>query len=202
METFSALLPFVNSPVPAEFPTQRPVTRSFDIFFDLHPNKRLSKQWRGNRAHYDVTVKYHVVDIQLIIPHPWGNRLIRTRGSFSCLIIAWKVFEISLITMYCARIEIMIKSHHIELLPERHRSPREGTVESSAMGLLGLQIKVHHQCDQSHQRSKLETIGRPKTGPKTEIHISSNPSRCLAQLWGRAPECEVEQTTNKQNDPA
>ena len=34
-----------NSPVPDEFPTQRPVTRSFDVFFDLRTNKRLSKQW-------------------------------------------------------------------------------------------------------------------------------------------------------------
>ena len=33
-----------NSPVPGEFPTQRPVTRSFDVFFDLRPNKRLSNQ--------------------------------------------------------------------------------------------------------------------------------------------------------------
>ena len=32
---------------PGEFPAQGPVTRSFDVFFDLHPNKRLSKQWRG-----------------------------------------------------------------------------------------------------------------------------------------------------------
>ena len=32
---------------PGEFPTQRPVTRSFDIYFDLRPNKRLSKQYRG-----------------------------------------------------------------------------------------------------------------------------------------------------------
>ena len=30
-----------------EFPAQKPVTRSFDVFFDLHPNKRLSKQRRG-----------------------------------------------------------------------------------------------------------------------------------------------------------
>ena len=29
---------------PGEFPTQRPVTRSFDAFFDLRLNKRLSKQ--------------------------------------------------------------------------------------------------------------------------------------------------------------
>ena len=30
-----------------EFPAQRPVTRSFDVFLDLRPNKRLSKQWWG-----------------------------------------------------------------------------------------------------------------------------------------------------------
>ena len=29
---------------PGEFPAQRPVTRSFDVFFDLRQNKRLSKQ--------------------------------------------------------------------------------------------------------------------------------------------------------------
>ena len=49
METFFALLAICagNSPVPDEFPTQRPVTRSFYVFFDLRSNKRLSKQWRG-----------------------------------------------------------------------------------------------------------------------------------------------------------
>ena len=49
METFSALLAICagNSPVPGEFPSQRPVTRSFDIFFDLRLNKRLSKQSWG-----------------------------------------------------------------------------------------------------------------------------------------------------------
>ena len=30
-----------------ELPAQRPVTRSFDVFFDLRLNKRLSKQSRG-----------------------------------------------------------------------------------------------------------------------------------------------------------
>ena len=49
MKTFSALLAIRagNSPVPGEFPTQRPVTRSFDVFFDLRLNKWLSKQWWG-----------------------------------------------------------------------------------------------------------------------------------------------------------
>ena len=49
METFSALLAIctVNSPVTDEFPAQRPVSRSFDVFFDLCLNKRLSKQSWG-----------------------------------------------------------------------------------------------------------------------------------------------------------
>ena len=42
METFCALLAICagNSPVPGEFPAQRPVTRNFDVFFDLRLNKR------------------------------------------------------------------------------------------------------------------------------------------------------------------
>ena len=36
-----------NSPVIGEFPSQRPVTQSFDVSFDLRPNKRLSKQLWG-----------------------------------------------------------------------------------------------------------------------------------------------------------
>ena len=49
MERFSALLAIYagNSPVPGEFPAQRQVTRSFDAFFDLHPNQRLSKHSWG-----------------------------------------------------------------------------------------------------------------------------------------------------------
>ena len=51
METFSALLAHCagNSPVIVEFSSQRSVARSFDVFFDLHLNKRLSKQsWVKN----------------------------------------------------------------------------------------------------------------------------------------------------------
>ena len=71
METFSALLAICarNSPVTGEFPEQRPVNRSFDVFFDLRPNKRLSKQswglWfetpsRQLRRHCNVHDKYVV----------------------------------------------------------------------------------------------------------------------------------------------
>ena len=49
MKPFSELLALCpgNSPVTGEFPAQRPVTRSFDVFFDLHLNKQLSKQSWG-----------------------------------------------------------------------------------------------------------------------------------------------------------
>ena len=63
METFSALLAFCagNSPVTGEFPAQRPVTRGFDVLFDMRMNERLSKQSWGwwfekPSRHYDVTV--------------------------------------------------------------------------------------------------------------------------------------------------
>ena len=48
-ENFSALLAICagNSPVPGEFPAQRLVTQSFDVFFDLRLSKRLSKQSWG-----------------------------------------------------------------------------------------------------------------------------------------------------------
>ena len=49
METFSSLLALCagNSSVTGEFPVQRPVTHSFDVFFDQRPNKLLSKQSWG-----------------------------------------------------------------------------------------------------------------------------------------------------------
>ena len=63
METFSSLLAIRagNSPVPGEFPARRPVTRSFDVFFDLRlincwVNNRKAGELRLYRAHYDVTV--------------------------------------------------------------------------------------------------------------------------------------------------
>ena len=61
MGTFSMLLAICdgNSPVPGEFPAQRPMALSFDVFFDLRLNKRLSKiiceagDLRCYHAHYD-----------------------------------------------------------------------------------------------------------------------------------------------------
>ena len=61
-------------PVPGEFPAQRPVTRNFDVFFDLRLNKRLSKQswgwgfetlsrplWRHCNVLYEFIFKMYIV---------------------------------------------------------------------------------------------------------------------------------------------
>ena len=49
VETFTALLIIWagNSSVTGEFHAQRPVTRSFDVFFDLRLTKQFSEQWWG-----------------------------------------------------------------------------------------------------------------------------------------------------------
>ena len=80
METFSALLALCagNSPVTGEFPSQRPVTRSFGVFFDLRLNKRLNKQswgwwlettsrslWRRcNDSVYHKSIILHIIEYE------------------------------------------------------------------------------------------------------------------------------------------
>ena len=71
MEIFSALLAICagNSPVPGEFPAQRPVTRSFDVYFDLRPNKGWvnngeAGDLRRHRAHCDVIAMQYPVSIK------------------------------------------------------------------------------------------------------------------------------------------
>ena len=63
METFSVLqvLCAGNSPVTSEFPSQRAVTQSFYLFFDLRLNEgwvnnHWAGDWRRHRAHYDITL--------------------------------------------------------------------------------------------------------------------------------------------------
>ena len=57
MKTFSSLLALCagSSPDTGEFPSQRPVTQSFDIFFEMHLNKRLSNQ--SGRRWFDTPLR-------------------------------------------------------------------------------------------------------------------------------------------------
>ena len=70
MELFYALQALCagNSPLTGEFPAQRPVTRNFDVFFDLYVNKRLSKQsWGWWFETSSCLLWRHSNDIR----HPW-----------------------------------------------------------------------------------------------------------------------------------
>ena len=88
METFSALLAICagNSPVSGEFPAQRPVTRSFDVLFDLRLSKRVNNREAGDlrrhRAHYDVNVMDTTVHScnGMVNSHSLGTPWIYTPG--------------------------------------------------------------------------------------------------------------------------
>ena len=71
-----------------EFPSQRPVTRSFDVFFDLGGwvNNREASDSRRHRAHYDVTVMGNVITLT-ILHH--CNRLIVCWNHFSATSMAY-----------------------------------------------------------------------------------------------------------------
>ena len=84
LETVSALLALCaeNSPVTGEFPSQRAVTQSFHVSFDLRLSKRLSKQsrrrwfetpWRSLWRHWNVLVKVYKSLPNGIISRVTGN---------------------------------------------------------------------------------------------------------------------------------
>ena len=80
MEIFSAFfLCAGNSPVAREFPSQRPVTRSFDAFFDLRLSKRLSKQskcrWFATPSHslWRHSNGYLNYEFRELVWHPHGH---------------------------------------------------------------------------------------------------------------------------------
>ena len=120
MEAFSALLALYarNSPVTGEFPSQRPVTRSFDVFFELRLNKRLRNNreagdLRRHRAHYDVTLMWAFDDTGCI----HINMLLHSTIYALCLNLHWASDKIPVdITM------IFINSWYLHQLIYIHTS--------------------------------------------------------------------------------
>ena len=75
METFSVLLALCegNPPVTGGFPSQRPVTQSFDVFFYMCLNKRLSKQLKCQWFEMpSCSLWCHCNDFQDNWPFVWG----------------------------------------------------------------------------------------------------------------------------------
>ena len=69
MEAFSALLALCagNSPVTSEFPSQRPVTQNFDVFFDMPLNKWLNNREAGDLRRHPVHYDAIVMNLRLLI---------------------------------------------------------------------------------------------------------------------------------------
>ena len=98
-----------NSPVPGEFPTQRPVTRSFDVFFDLRLNKRLSKQssgwwfktlsrplWRHCNVNFlDILRHRQLTFFESSQYSPGSNRIVATLY----IVLYWKALQRKLIVL-------------------------------------------------------------------------------------------------------
>ena len=85
METFSALLAMCarKSPMTGEFPVQRPVTRSFDVFFDRRLNKWLSKQLWGWWFEMPSRSLWRHSNDQTLIPRYWNCRNYPSPGMFT-----------------------------------------------------------------------------------------------------------------------
>ena len=73
---------------PLDSPYKKPVMRSFDVYFDLRVNKRLSKQsrsrwFRRHHAHYDATLMWSLQEkshVQLLWSISWEWRHMRVNG--------------------------------------------------------------------------------------------------------------------------
>ena len=77
-----------NSPVTGKFPSHRPVTRSFDVFFDLRLIKRLSKQ---SRRRWFETPSRSLWRHCNVVPNsdPGSRRIFRRSTRHSCPILNW-----------------------------------------------------------------------------------------------------------------
>ena len=81
-----------------EFPAQRPVTLSFDVFFDLRLNKRLNTQYWGwwfetHRAHYDVIVMCEPKRLSMgtpLILHQYGKCRYRETMALRSSTLQWR----------------------------------------------------------------------------------------------------------------
>ena len=164
METFSALLAICagNSPVPGEFRTQRPVTRSLGVFFDLRLNKRLSKNreagdLRRYRAHYDVTVMLVWFKTPWLHHQAVRHLIIRPRGvskprdwviQLSCRSEIWPAPR-----QQCCRVACQISersdnsifiSRRVDTLRDQAVSDYKGPVWSRHCGIA--RQRWYHQC--------------------------------------------------------
>ena len=108
METFSALPTLCggNPPVTGGFSSQRPVTRSFDVFFDLRLNKRWNKKSRCRRFETPSRSLWCHCNVALCCVYLWPDR------DYSCgLFISFGITPLASRELY-NYISIPLRANH------------------------------------------------------------------------------------------
>ena len=102
---------------PGEFPTQRPVTRSFDVLFDLRLNKRLSKQpwgWWFETPARSLWRQRNVLNGSSL----WLNKLglVPFHGKLLCRgrLSAYKLYQCTTLWKLC-----IVTQPHLDSIPDR-----------------------------------------------------------------------------------
>ena len=111
METFIALLA-------GESPTQKPVARRFDVFFDQRLNKRLSKQWwsgefpaqmASNAENVSISWRHHVASSRATLRSSARHTCyycISSKGGSTYLLLKYLTLPYSLIEGFLLEIAL------------------------------------------------------------------------------------------------
>ena len=102
-----------NSPLTGEFPAQRPVTRSFDVFFDLRLNKRLSKQsWGWWFERLSCPLWRHSNVVQITSCHRFRAKPLYEPMMDNCQLDPWEQISVTF--------ELKYKNFHTKNLIEKY----------------------------------------------------------------------------------
>ena len=131
MESFSALLALCAgySLVTGRFPSQRPVTRSFDVFFDLRLNKRLNKQSRRRWFETPSPSLWHHCNVPENYSNTVGANALISKYDIHCL--EWQYRQTSNISLTLVGNKSV--EHRLSGLPQQHLHSRLTTF-FNAMG--------------------------------------------------------------------
>ena len=177
IETFLRNWPCAgNSTVTSEFPTQRTVTGSFYVFFDLHLNKRLSKQswgwWFESPSH---PLWRHCNGFILLTKNVYDNEL---------LDVLWTVIPFQLsppihpITPHTSHHPPPPTHHtHTHTHPTTITNPPASSSSSLPSPPFYDTLQQHHQCNSHHSRHDIESI----------LVKETHWLRALLRCWCRPP---------------
>ena len=110
-----------NSPVPGEFPAQRPVTRSFDVFFDRITgwvNNGEAGDLRRHRAHYDVIVMCFACAHGAVVSQCYLNSLAPERFEWNFRWVICKLISIQWMKSRVSHVKLSSEGCHLTLITD------------------------------------------------------------------------------------